>query len=148
MTSARDHSGERDEWLREEYRIRRGPLRITDAHRRPGRAIEPASPRYGWYGELRDEVLEGDHDWDIDAGDDPMEDYGITPPQGERRKAVAWRRRHQEEEAHMEGGAWTSVRRWTWQLCKPMGDTGGILKRPRDRHSWSLRPRMPSCGKT
>ena len=103
MTSGRDHGGEQDEWLSEECRIRRGPLRITDAPRRPGRAPEPAPPRYGWYGALRDEVPERDHDWDIDAGDDPMEDYGITPARGERREAVAWRRRHQEEEAHMEG---------------------------------------------
>ena len=32
-----------------------------------------------------------------------MEDYGITPARGEQREAVARRRRHQEEEAYMEG---------------------------------------------
>ena len=32
-----------------------------------------------------------------------MEDYGITPTQGEQREAVARRRRHQEEDAYMEG---------------------------------------------
>ena len=32
-----------------------------------------------------------------------MEDYGISPPQGERREAAARKRRHQEEEAYEEG---------------------------------------------
>ena len=92
--SGGDHGGERDEWLSEEYPIRRGPLQITHAPRRPERALERAPPRYSRYGMLRDEVPEGDKDWDIDAGDDPMEDYGITPPRGERREAAARKRRH------------------------------------------------------
>ena len=103
MPSGRDHGGERDEWLSEEYRIRRAPLRITDAPRCPERTPKPALPSYGRYGALRDEVPEGDQDWDIDAGDDPMEEYGITPPRGERRDAAARRRRIQQEEAYMEG---------------------------------------------
>ena len=103
MTSGHNHGGEPDEWLSEEYHICRGPLRITDAPRRPERAPGPALPRYGRYGALRDKVPEGDPDWDIDAGDDPMENYGITPPRGERREAAARGRQHQEEEAYMEG---------------------------------------------
>ena len=52
---------------------------------------------------LRDKVPEGNPDWDIDGGDDPMEDYGITPPEGERQEAAARKRCHQEEEAYKEG---------------------------------------------
>ena len=51
---------------------------------------------------LRDEVLEEDTDWNIDGGDDPMEDFGITPPRGERQEAAAWKRRHGREELYME----------------------------------------------
>ena len=103
MPSGSDHGGEQDEWLSDEYRIRRGPLRIPDVPRRPDRASEPAPPRYGRYGALRDKIPEGDQDWNIDVGDVPMEDYGIPQPRGERQEAAARRRRHQEEEAYMEG---------------------------------------------
>ena len=39
-------------------------------------------------------------------------------------------------------------RRWTWQPWESVGEADGILGRPRGRRSWSLRPRMPPCGKT
>ena len=39
-------------------------------------------------------------------------------------------------------------RRWKWQPWESVGDTDGNLGRPRGRRSWSLRPRMPPCGKT
>ena len=99
MPSRRDHGGDQHEWLSEEYRICRGPLHVTDVPRCP----EPAPLRHSRYGVLRDEVPEGDPDWDIHTGDDPMEDYGITPARGERRESAARKRPHQEEEAYMEG---------------------------------------------
>ena len=39
-------------------------------------------------------------------------------------------------------------RRWKWRPWKSVGDADGNLGQPRGRRSWSLRPRMPPCGKT
>ena len=39
-------------------------------------------------------------------------------------------------------------RRWTWRPWESVGEADGNLGRPRSRRSWSLRPRMPPCGKT
>ena len=39
-------------------------------------------------------------------------------------------------------------RRWTWRPWESVGEADGNLGRPRGRRSWSLRPRMPPCGKT
>ena len=40
---------------------------------------------------------------------------------------------------------WT---RWKERPWESVGDADGNLGRPRGRRSWSLRPRMPPCGKT
>ena len=39
-------------------------------------------------------------------------------------------------------------RRWTWRPWESVGEADGNLGRPRGRRSWSLRPRMPPCGRT
>ena len=39
-------------------------------------------------------------------------------------------------------------RRWTWRPWESVGEADGNLGGPRGRRSWSLRPRMPPCGKT
>ena len=48
------------------------------------------------------------------------------------------------------GSAYTRIpgRRWKWQPWESVGEADGNLGRPRGRRSWSLRPRMPPCGKT
>ena len=112
MPSGRGSGGERDEWLSADYRRRRDPLRTPVHPKRPKRAPEPAPPAYGRYGALRDEVPEEDMEWDIDGADgDPMEDFGITPPRGERRGAASRSRRYREEEEQYMEGVRRGVRR-------------------------------------
>ena len=155
------HSGEeeRDEWLSARYHRRHDPLRTPVQPKRPRCTLEPVPPAYGRYGPLRHEVPDEDTEWNLEGPDgDPMEDFGISPPQGSAS------RRRSEEEEYMEGvrggllgRAYVEEprrghldfeeemdvvamrthagRRWETQLT-------------RDWRSWSLRPRTPPCEKT
>ena len=72
----------RDEWLRAEYHNRRAPPRTPVRPRRPAPAHEPISMAGGRYGGLRDEVPGGDVEWDVDGGEEDLQEFGITPPRG------------------------------------------------------------------
>ena len=93
----------RDEWLRAEYHNRRAPRRTPVRPRPPAPAQEPIPMAGGRYGGLRDEVPEGDVEWDVGGGEEDLEEFGITPPRGVRREAAERSRRRRDEEAYMEG---------------------------------------------
>ena len=57
----------------------------------------------GRYGGLRDEVPEGDVEWDVGRGEEDLEEFGITPPRGVRWEAAERGRRRRDEEPYMEG---------------------------------------------
>ena len=154
----------RDEWLRADHHNRRAPPRTPVRPRRPAPAPEPIPMAGGRYGGLRDEVPGGDLEWDIDGGEEYLEEFGISPPRGVRREAAERSRRRRDEEAYMEGirpehlgsaymeeprrshtdsGEEMEVASW-----ESVGEADGNLGRPRGRRSWSLRPRMLPCGKT
>ena len=157
----------RNEWLSAEYHNRRAPPRTPVRPRRPAPAPEPIPMAGGRYGGLRDEVPRGDVEWDVGGGEDldlDLEEFDISPPRGVRREAAEGSRRRRDEEAYMEGvrrerlgsaymeepqlATGIPWRRWTWQPWESVGEADGNLGRPRGRRSWSLRPRMPPCGKT
>ena len=118
------------------------------------------------YGGLRDEVPRGDVEWDVGEGEDldlNLEEFDIDPPRGVRREAAERSRRRRDEEAYMEGvrrehlgSAYMEEPRHSHRdsmeemdvACEYVGEADGNLGRPRGRRSWSLRPRMPPCGKT
>ena len=103
-------------------------------------------------------------EWDVDGGEEDLEEFGITPPRGVRRKAAECSRRRRDEEAYMEGvrrehlgsaymeeprrSHTDTVEEMEGRPWESVGDADGNLGRPRGRRSWSLRPRMPPCGKT
>ena len=103
-------------------------------------------------------------EWDIGRGEEELEEFGITPPRGGQREAAERSRRRRDEEAYMEGvqrehlgsAYMEEPRRGHMDTAEEMevaavGVRGGRrakLGRPRGRRSWSLRPRMPPCGKT
>ena len=93
----------RDEWLRAEYHNRRAPARTPVRPRRPAPAPQPIPMAGGRYGGLRDEVPGGDVEWDVDGGEEDLEEFGISPPRGVRREAAERSRRRRDEEAYMEG---------------------------------------------
>ena len=96
----------RDEWLGAEYHNRRVPPRTPVRPRRPAPAPEPIPRAGGRYGGISDEVPGGDVEWDIGGGEDldlDLEEFGITPPRGERREAAERGCRRRDEEAYMEG---------------------------------------------
>ena len=93
----------RDEWLRADHHNRRAPPRTPVRHRRPAPAPEPIPMAGGRYGGLRDEVLGGDVEWDVDGGEEDLEEFGISQPRGVRRAAPERSRRRRDEEAYMEG---------------------------------------------
>ena len=89
-----------EEWLSTDYRRRRDPLTTSVHPKRLKHALEPATPAYGLYPALPDEVPEEDKEWDIEGPDrDPMEDFGIIPP----RRAASRSCWYREEEECMEG---------------------------------------------
>ena len=99
MPPQRSGEEERDEWLSADYRRRRAPLRTPVQPKRQKHDLEAAAPAYGRYRALRDEVPEEDMEWDLEGpGEDPMQDFGISPPRG----SVSRSRRQQEEEEYME----------------------------------------------
>ena len=110
---------------------------------------------------------EEDVEWDVGGGEDldlDLEEFDISLLRGVRREAAERSRRCRDEEAYMEGvrrehlgsatwrnrGVATGIpwRRRTWRPWESVGEADGHLGRPRGRRSWSLRPRMPPCGKT
>ena len=93
----------RDEWLSAEYHNRRAPPRTPIRPRRPAPAHEPIPMVGGRYGGLRDEVPGGDVEWDVDGGEEDLEEFGITPPRGVRQEAAERSRRCRDEGAYMEG---------------------------------------------
>ena len=93
----------REEWLSAEYHNCRAPSRTPVRPRRPAPAQEPISMAGGRYGGLRDEVPEGDVEWDVGGGEEDLEEFGITPPRGVRWEAAERSRRRRDEEAYMEG---------------------------------------------
>ena len=100
MPPQRSGEEERDEWLTADYRRRRDPLCNPVQPKGSRHASKPASPAYGGYRALRDEVPEEDMEWDIESPDkDPMEDFEISPPPG----LASHSRRQREEEEYMEG---------------------------------------------
>ena len=92
-----------DEWLRAEYHNRRAPPRTPVRPRSPAPAPEPIAMVGGRYGGLRDEVPGGDVEWDVDRGEEDLEEFGISPPRGVRREVAERSRRRRDEEAYMEG---------------------------------------------
>ena len=93
----------RDEWLSVEYHNRRAPPRTPVRPQHPAPAQEPIPMAGGRYGGLRDEVPGRDVEWDVGGGAEDLEEFGITPPLGVRRKAAERSRRRRDEEAYMEG---------------------------------------------
>ena len=157
----------RDEWLSAEYHNRRAPPRTPVRPRRPAPAPEPIPMAGGRYGGLRDEVPRGDVEWDVGGGEDldlDLEEFDISPPRGVRREAAERSRRRRDEEAYMEGvrrehlgSAYMEEPRRSHAdtseemevaALESVGEADGNLGQPRGRRSWSLRPRMPPCGKT
>ena len=118
----------------------------------------------GRYGGLRDEVPGGDVEWDGGGGEEDQEECGITPPRGVRPEAAERSRRGRDEEAYMEGvrrehlvsAYMEEPRRSHTDTVEEMevaavGVRGGRRSEPRSTsrpRSWSLRPRVPPCGKT
>ena len=145
----------RDEWLSSEYHNRRAPLQTPVRPRRPAPAPEPIPMAGGRYGGLRDEVPRGDVEWDVGGGEDldlDLEEFDISPPRGVRREAAerSRRRRDEVQRTWRNRGVATGIplKRWTWRPWESVGEADGNLGRPRGRRSWSLRPRMPPCGRT
>ena len=96
--------GELDELLRADYKTSYGPLHSPPDSSRQGRAPEPAPSAYGPYGVLIDEAPDEDTELDIKRDDgDAMDDFGITPPRGERREGANRRHQEREEEEYMVG---------------------------------------------
>ena len=103
-------------------------------------------------------------EWDAGRGEEDLEEFGITPPRGVRREAAERSRRRRGEEAYMEGvrrehlgsaymeeprrSHMDTLEEMEVAAVGVMGDADGNLGQPRGRRSWSLRPRMPPCGKT
>ena len=154
----------RDESLSAEYRNRRAPPRTPVRPRRPAPALEPIPMAGGRYGGLRDEVPGGDVEWDVGEGEDldlDLEEFDISPPRGVRREAAERSRQRRDEDAYMDAvrtrlGYMEEPRRSHRDSMEEM-DVAAVgvrgrgrweLGRPRGRRSWSLRPRMPPCGKT
>ena len=92
-----------DEWPSAQHHNSRAPPRTPVRPRRPAPAQEPIPMAGGRYGGLRDEVPEGDVQWDVSGGEEDLEEFGITPPRGVRREAAERSRRRRDEEAYMEG---------------------------------------------
>ena len=93
----------REEWLSAEYHNRRAQPQTPVRPRRPAPAQEPIPMAGRRYGGLRDEVPGGDVEWDVGRGEEDLEEFGITPPRGVRRKAAESSRRRRDEEVYMEG---------------------------------------------
>ena len=94
----------RDEWLSSDYHNRRAPPRTSVRPRRPAPALEPIPMAGGRYGGIRDEVPEGDVEWDVGMlAEEDLEEFDISPPRGVRREAAERSRRRRDEEAYMEG---------------------------------------------
>ena len=136
----------RDEWLSAEYHNRRAPPRTLVRPRRPAPVPEPIPMAGGQYGGLRDQVPGGDVGWDVGAGEEDLEDFGITPPRGVQREAAESSCPRLDEEVYMEGvprahlgsaymeeprvATWIPRRRWEWQPWESLGDADGNLGRP------------------
>ena len=93
----------RDEWLSAEYHNRRAPLRTPVRPQRPAPVPEPVPTAGGRYGGLRDEVPGGVVEWDVDRGEEDLEELGITLMRGVRREAAERSRWRRDEEVYMEG---------------------------------------------
>ena len=50
---------------------------------------------------LRDEVPEGEVEWDVGGSEEDLEEFGITPPRGVRRGAAGRSRWRRDEEIYM-----------------------------------------------
>ena len=157
----------RDERLSAEYRNRRAQPWTPVRPRRPAPAPGPIPSARGRYGGLRDEVPRGDVEWDVGEGEDldlDLEEFDISPPRGVRREAAECSRRRRDEDAYMEGvrrehlgSAYMEEPRRSHRDSMEEMDVAAVGVRGRGRweprptsgrHSWSLRPRMPPCGKT
>ena len=93
----------RDEWLSTEYHNRRAPPRTPVCPRRRAQAHESIPMAGGRYGGLRDEVPGGDVQWDVDGGEEDLEEFGISLLREVRREAAERSCRRRDEEAYMEG---------------------------------------------
>ena len=154
----------RDEWLSAEYHNCRAPPRTPVRPRRSAPVPEPLPMAGGRYSGLTDEVPGGDVEWDVGGGEEDLEEFGITPPRGVRREAAERSCRRRDEEVYMEGvqrehlgsAYMEEPRRSHMDTAEEMevaavGVHEGRRWEPRStcrRRSWSLRPRMPPCGKT
>ena len=106
-------------------------------------------------------------EWNVGEGEDldlDLEEFDISPPRGVRREAAERSRRRRDEDAYMDavrrehfGSAYVeeprrshrdSMEEMDVAAWESVGEADGNFGRPRGRRSWSLRPRMPPCGKT
>ena len=106
-------------------------------------------------------------EWDVGEGEDldlDLEEFDISPLRGVRREAAERSRWRRDEDAYMEGvrrehlgSAYMEEPRRSHRDSMEEMDVAAVgvrgrgrwnLGRPRGRRSWSLRPRMPPCGKT